>query len=479
MKAACSRPLSPWRGRVYADEARIGQGRCRLWLSILPAACLLLGQACVAATLSGTVTDRTTGKVSPGDTVALIAFAQGMQVASETRTDARGQYTLQLPDGDTGQHLVRVSHEKAAYFQPVPPGAHDVNVDVYDVATAVKGISTEADVLSMQTGPGGELQITEDFFVRNSSEPAMTQLSDHAYEFYLQEGVHLEGTAAMGPGGMPVQSAPVPLPGKGHYAFVFPVRPGETRFQVSYTLPYAGKTLAWTQREGLLTENLVVLMPKSMRFSPTGTDWQPVPANPDAQTFVRKGVAPGEAVAFTVNGQGQLPRETQPNGGNGAPTGAGSATATTATSGSMAADTRPGGGLGPPVDTPDPIHRYKPWLLGGLGVLLLAGAVVLLRTRPADGNDRQETMGPAGAAGAEPRYAASGALRPALEQALLALEREHARSLISAADYEESRLALQKLLHRALAREAPEEAKLAPAAAADVPTDLSTEPRLR
>ena len=180
-----------------------------------------------------------------------------------------------------------------------------------------------------------------------------------------------------------------------------------------------------------------------------------------------------------MNGQGQLPRETQPNGGNSAPTGAGSATATTATSGSMAADTRPGGGLGPPVDTPDPIHRYKPWLLGGLGVLLLAGAVVLLRTRPADGNDRQETMGPAGAAGAEPRYAASGALRPALEQALLALEREHARSLISAADYEESRLALQKLLHRALAREAPEEAKLAPAAAADVPADLSTEPRLR
>ncbi len=410
-----------------------------------------LASAATPASIVGLVTDRTTGRVSAGDTVALIGFGQGMQVAAETRSDASGHYTLPVPDA--GQHLVRVTHQKATYFQPVPQGAHTVDVDVYDVAAAVSGITTEADVLSMQTGPSGELRVNEDFFVRNGSVPARTQLSDHAYEFFLPEGVKLEGTAAMGPAGMPVQSSPIPLPGQGHYAFVFPIRPGETRFQVSYSLPYGGKTLPWTQREALPTENLVVLLPKSMRFSPGGAEWQPVPANPDAQTFVRKGVSPGTTATFSIAGQGELPREGQAAGGNtpgDVPNGGGNTPGTgdssnVATSGSMATDTRPGGGLGPPVDTPDPLDRYKPWLLGGLGVLLLAGAGWLLRGRPA---------APAAADLAAPEPdGSSRALRPALERALLALEREHALRLLGEEEYRESRAALQGALHRALARE--------------------------
>ena len=441
------------------------------WLLLAGMAAPLTASAAPGgSTIAGTVVDRTTGKPSAGDTVALIGFAQGMQVAAQTKTDASGRYRLEAPaaastdaqgsgqgaagqgadNGPAGMHLIRVSHQKAAYFQPVPNGAHTVDVDVYDVAASVEGVTTEADVLSLQTAPGavgqgGALRVTEDFFVRNDSKPARTQLSDHAYEFFLPEGAKLEDTAAMGPGGMPVESSPVPLAGQGHYAFVFPVRPGATRFRVNYTLPYDGKTMGWTQREALPTENLVVLLPKSMRFTPDGTDWQPVPANPDAQTFVRKGVAPGAPTTFAIGGEGELPREAQngnQNGGGSATLGAGG---NVATSGSMAADTRPGGGLGPPVDTPDPLNRYKPWLLGGLGVLLLAGAVWLLRGRPAAAaaserlQDRVE----------EPR-----ALRPALERALLALEREHALGLVAEEEYTESRTALQRALHRALAREA-------------------------
>ncbi len=411
------------------------------------------GSALAAGSVAGAVIDRTTGRPAVGDTVALIGFGQGMQVAGETRTDASGRYTL--PVADDGTHLVRVTHQKATYFQPVPPGARTVNVDVYDVAAQVDGVSTEADVLSMQTGPGagsspGELRVNEDFFVRNSSNPGRTQLSDHAYEFFLPAGGKLQGSAAMGPGGMPVQSNPAPLPGAGHYAFVFPVRPGETRFQVSYTVPYDGKALPWTQREALATENLVVLLPKSMRFTPGGTEWQPVPANPDALTYVRKGVAAQTPVAFTVSGEGELPREAQAGSGGNTPgdvPGGGGNTpgtgASVATQGSMATDTRPGGGLGPPVDTPDPLHRYKGWLLGGLGLLLLGGAGWLMRAAPGGtADDLRE--GPETAR----------ALRPALERALLALEREHALGIVLEPEYGETRMVLQKALHRALAREA-------------------------
>ncbi len=464
-------------------------------------AALLLSSALpslAAGPLTGTVTDRTTGKPAADDTVSLIAFGKGMQVAAHTTTDAHGRFTLQIPDDS--MHLVRVDHEKATYFQPAPPGTSTLKIDVYDVVATVKGVTTEADVLSMQTQPSGDLHVTEDFFVRNDSKPPMTQFSNHAYEFFLPPDAKLQGTAAMGPGGMPVESTPVPLAGSGHFAFIFPVRPGESRFQISYTVAYIGKSLAWTQREAIATENLVLMLPKSMQFSSPATSWQTVQEpNVDAQVFVRKNVAPLSPVAFTVAGQGALPRDSQ-GAGAGAGANAGAADAgnsDAAASGSEAAG-RPGGGLGAPIDTPDPLHRYKGWLLAGMGVLLLLGAGWMMRGKPETGKDAGDRNGedrrpealrptlpvtsstlatgslPADGPGAPPVGARSPgprrSFRQALEDSLLALERDYALGRIDEAEAAENRLTLQRMLHRILAREArAEEAR------AQTSTEISPE----
>jgi hypothetical protein len=36
---------------------------------------------------------------------------------------------------------------------------------------------------------------------------------------------------------------------------------------------------------------------------------------------------------------------------------------------------RPGGGLGPPIDAPDPLQKYRWWILGGFAAVLLIGGV--------------------------------------------------------------------------------------------------------
>jgi hypothetical protein len=428
--------------------------------------------ALAAGPLTGTVTNRTTNKADAGDTVSLIAFGQGMQVATHTTTDAQGRFTLMVPDNS--MHLVRVDHEKATYFEAAPPGTHAVKIDVFDVAANVKQIVTEADVLSMQTDASGALHVTEDFFVRNDSKPALTQFSSHAYEFFLPPGAKLEGTAAMGPGGMPVESTPVPMAGTGQYAFVFPVRPGETRFQISYTVPYDGKKLAWTQREATITENLVVMLPKSMEFSSPSTDWQPVPENNvAAQVFVQKNVAPLRPIAFSVAGQGVLPRDAQ---GTAQDSGQDTGQAASSPSASSDATGRPGGGLGPPIDTPDPLHRYKGWLLALMGLLLLLGAWWLIRSKPGsppeaaelkEGNELPSALRPA--LPVTPDAFSNSVSRPgrarhsfrqSLEDSLLSLERDYALGNIGEAEVAENRLTLQRMLHRILAREAQEEAKL-------------------
>jgi hypothetical protein len=444
-----------------------------------------------AATITGTVSDRTTNKVAVHDAVVLIGFAQGMQEVARTTTDAHGHYSIEAPEGDSGPggnsgpgggtHLIRVDHQKATYFQPVPPGAHTVDVDVYDVAEKVKGIATEADVLNMQTDPDG-LHVVENYFVKNDSHPAMTQLSRHAYEIYLPAGVRIEAGAAMGPAGMPVASSPIPVGGPGsdpgHYAFVFPIRPGETRFQVSYHLPYSG-SLLFSQRVALPTENLVVILPKSMQFTPRGSEFQLLPDSVASQTFVRKGVAVGPPVEFTVAGTGSMPREAQgaPESQGGAGQAGSGQGSPTAAQPDASADNRPGGGLGPPIDTPDPLHKYKWWILSGLALVLVVAAAWLLRkpkletAEPTSGRSggkvgppeqafRSESDSGNGAgAAAAPAGVFAGTSRPAnpgllgaLKEALFALETERLSGQTTDEEYRRLKASLEVVLRQALER---------------------------
>jgi hypothetical protein len=409
---------------------------------------LLVAASCsaFAATVTGTVTNKTVNKPSGGDDVVLIAFGKGMQEAGRTKTDAKGHYSIDVPDN--GMHLIRVEHQKATYFQPVQPGTTTINVEVYDVLPKVDGVSTEADVMRIETDPQG-LHVIENYFVKNDSNPPKTQFSPRAYEIYLPPDARIEGSAAMGPGGMPVSSSPVPTGEKGYYAFVFPVRPGETRFQVSYHLPYNG-SFSFTPKVSLPTQNVAIMLPKAMKFAAGGSvTFQPINDDVNAQTFLARNVSPSQAIAFTVSGTGSMPRESQGQGGNEP---AAAAAGPEAGQSTPANDARPGGGLGAPIDTPDPLNKYKWWILSGLALVLAVAAAFLLRAKP------EAAPAPAPVAGATLPVAVPaggrGDLLAALKEELFVLETERLEGKLSESEYAEQKAALETVLRRALARQA-------------------------
>lgn len=412
--------------------------------------------ALAAPSITGTVTNQTTHRAAAGDDVVLIRLAQGMQEATRTKTDARGHFELTVPDD--GVHLIRVTHEKANYFKPAPPGTQSVDIDVYNAAAKVPGVSLDANVIRLQTeGDGKRLKVVENFFLKNESTPPRTQFSDRAFEFNLPEGAVVEGAAAQGTGGMTVQSPPVPLPEKGHYAFVFPIRPGgQTRFQISYSLPYSG-TQQFQPLGLMATDNLVVMMPKSMKFDGgASSPFNSVAEEVDAQTYVARGVAQGKTVSFTVSGAGQLPRPTTgPQDASQQDQGAGPATGTPATGadanadpGANTSDKRPGGGLGAPIGTPDPLSKYKWWIVGGIALLLAGGAGFLLsRPQPSVAVPALATA-PAAAAPPDPH----AKLMQVLRDELFTLESERLTGKITQAEYDRVKPALEVVLQHALSR---------------------------
>jgi hypothetical protein len=340
------------------------------------------------------------------------------------------------------------------------------------------------------------LHVIQNYFVKNVSAPPRTQLSTHAYEIYLPEGAQIEGSAAMAPNGMPVSSSPVPLGDKGHYAFVFPIRPGETRFQVSYRLPYTG-SYQFSPRLAIPAENVAIMLPKSIKFTPgPGAAFRPVDEDPSTQTYLIKNATPGQPLDFTVAGLGSMPRESQgQNQGQaqgqaqgqtgppqaGEPSAATQSTADQTTSpeaGSAAAqgDTRPGGGLGNPIDSPDPLTKYRWWILGGLSLVLAAAAAFFLRKPAATGNAGAPSSSgqfpqdgvphssrPFGLSGtATPTLAVSGngntpnhqsQLLAALKEELFSLETERLEGKLSDPEYTHFKAAFETVLKRALTRQ--------------------------
>jgi hypothetical protein len=419
---------------------------------------LLLSSLASAQTLTGNVKNSTTGKPAAGDE------------AGRTKTDAKGHFMFKL-DGQ-GPHLVRVIHQEVTYHRMAPPGSTSVEVEVFDVGKKVEGIEVVADIMRFQAAQG-QLQVERTFAVTNNSKPPRTQMNEHNLEFYVPDGATITEGQAMTAGGQPVKSAPVPEDNsKTKYAFLFPLRPGETRFNVVYSVPYTGNANIDPKTVYPL-QHFVAIAPKSMEFSAApGANYQvtPFPGQPDANVEVASNMQVGQNMAFKLSGEGTLASAADENGQS--------------SQGSSAQnESRPGGGLGPPIDAPDPLQKYRWWILGGFAAVLIIGGVFVASRQQATNRaarakgktlpSLEEDEDYAGAeipAGREihasearlsesrPQPAAprrsSAMLLEALKEEIFELEVEHKQGRISQQEYESAKAALDQTLQRALKREA-------------------------
>jgi hypothetical protein len=400
--------------------------------------------AALAEPVSGVVTNRTNNKPSAGDDVVLLQLAQGMQELARTKTDSKGRFTIEVPAD--GLHLLRVTHDKANYFKPIQPGTQSVDIDVFTAATQVEGVTLDADVMSMQTEPGGSsLRVIEHFFVKNDSKPAKTLMSDHPFELYLPAGAQVEGLAAKSPGGMAVQQTLIPETEPNKFTIIFPLRPGETEFQVTYKLPYSpDKGYTFNPRPVMPTDTIALMMPKSMTFKAGQS--APYTAVTDeevnAQTYVARNVQPSQPLSFTLTGAGQLPRDT--TAGQTSPQGPATNGPGETTSADPNTDKRPGIGLGVPLDKDserDPWTKYRWWIISGIGLLFAVGAGFMMRG---------PSSTPVAGAGTVPT-GPDGVLQ-VLRDELFAVETERLSGKLPETDYQQLKAAYDIVLKRAISR---------------------------
>jgi hypothetical protein len=392
---------------------------------------LVFSLAAAADTLKGVVQNSTTNKPSAGDEVTLKKIGNGMEDVAKTKTNARGEFTFNAPPAQQ-PYIVWVQHQGVTYTQAGLPGGVPVAVRVFDAATSIKEISILDHAIAIQTSEDGATLSGEEFYtVGNQSSPPRTLTGKQTLEFYLPEGASITESSVQS-GKAQLKAAVIPAGEKNKYAFVFPIRPGQTQFHILYTVPYSGK-LELDPRSDLPTQTLMVATPDSIKFAASDSAVYESKTNPQFKSvnfFIAKNVTPKQKVAFAISGKGEMPREQEQasgpnsNGRRGEPSG-------------------PGGGMGVPNERPDPLHSGQWLFLGVLSLFLAAGGVFVYTSN-------QNVPAMAGAAIPQDR---STLLMEAMKEEVFQLESDRLQGKINPQDYQTAKAALDKTLQRAVQRQ--------------------------
>ena len=411
---------------------------------VLAATMMLAALPAVAGTLTGVVTNGTTGHVAAGTVVTLIQLQSGMQPIAHTTTDAQGRYTFTNAGIGKQEMLVRASFHGVDYLEPIAPGKSSVtiNINVYDPTTKASAFQVLHQIVAFEPH-GNSLEVGEEYDIQNQTNPPESFFRpDGSFVFALPKGANLNQAEAWGPSGMPVVQGTTPK-GNNQYAISFPFRPGQNGVRFSYQMNYPNNQTTVSLRSLYPVQTALILAPPAMKiigegFSQSGTEhgWA---------VYTRSGVAANSPVLLSVSGTGPIPSVTDDSSGSSSSgSGNGQGQSASGQSSSGATITPVAQALPPRLDS------VRWILISGFAAMFLLGALFLWwRTR----HELVSAVAGAAPQTAVPVAAAASGGEQALRQnvdeikeTLFRLELRHQAGTLSEQDY----LAQRQRMERAL-----------------------------
>jgi len=215
--------------------------------------------------IDGVAINVTTGKPQSGVTINLVQPSQnGMVPLGNTTTDAQGAFKIdkQIPPGPG---LIQATYEGTTYNQIITPGmpTTGIQVKVYD-ATKKAGVSKTLEHLILLEPGVDNLRVSETFVLGNETNLTFNDPAKGSIQFYLPPATSGKAQVVItAPGGMPITRPPVKTATADIYKVDYPTKPGETRMDVTYTIPaaekFAGKVVASESATHLVTPPAVTV----------------------------------------------------------------------------------------------------------------------------------------------------------------------------------------------------------------------------
>ena len=187
-----------------------------------------------------------------------------MKPLGKAVSDQQGKFNIDavIPPGPG---LLQSTYQGATYNQIITPGMPTTGVEVmvYESTNKAGTAKVEQHLIVMEP-TADQIKISELFVLSNKTKLTYHDTTAGSAQFFLPEGTAESAKAIItAPGGMPVPRPASQTARAGIYKVDYPLKPGDTRVEVTYTLPpaqkFSGKVAASDAATRIVTPSTVTL----------------------------------------------------------------------------------------------------------------------------------------------------------------------------------------------------------------------------
>jgi hypothetical protein len=280
-------------------------------------ACAFLAIAAQAA-VNGTVTNSSTGKPQAGATVTLFQpTSQGPQFIDSVKTDAQGRFeiTKEVPAAGAGPLLLQAVYAGVQYNKMLTPGSptEGVEIPVFESSKRPGSAKISQHMVLLEPSTDGNLQVSESYVFNNDGKTTWNDPDNGTLQFALPAAANGKVEVnTLAPGGMPIRKAPDPGPKPNTFKLDFPIKPGESRVDMQWAMPF--------NTPGVFEERILAKNTETRLVAPVGVTFkgdglQNLGQEPRTQATIFG--ARGPDIRFTVEGTGTLGEQNASGGGGG------------------------------------------------------------------------------------------------------------------------------------------------------------------
>jgi len=195
----------------------------------------------VMAAVDGVVTNGTSGKPQAGATVTLYEVsAGGPEPLESVKSGVDGAWKIDKPFN--GRGFIQTAFDGVTYNHTMRPGAPTAGIAlaVFNSSAKMGGDIKVTNHMILLEPQGDKLSVRESYFFSNEGKLTWNDSGNGTLRFIVGNPplgpVEVNATA---PQGMPIRRAAEKGRAEGEMKVDFPIKPGETRIDLAYTLPYA------------------------------------------------------------------------------------------------------------------------------------------------------------------------------------------------------------------------------------------------
>jgi hypothetical protein len=273
------------------------------------AALSALGAVSLFGSIDGTVLNGTTDKPQSGVSVTLVKPGQGgMRTLGTTTSDASGHFIFQNDEPGGGPQLLQASFDGVNYNKLMTPDipTSNVELDIYESTKSPAAVQVAERMLVLEPSTS-QVSVNETVVLQNPSKTTFNSPALGELRFYLPPAANGQVRVnAQGPQGMPLPRAAEKTDQSDIFKVDFPVKPGQTQFEIAYVLP-VGSPLTFRGRvvdiKGMQSSPLRLIAPVGVTLA--GKDIQLVGTEPKTQATIYT-VTARDAFSVDVTGAGAL-----------------------------------------------------------------------------------------------------------------------------------------------------------------------------